>query len=254
MIDDLPAAFFDVHRDLPRQGPGDDASTRRALALCASLRAAPRSAVLDIGCGPGAQTLVLAAALPEAQITAIDIHRPYLDELTLAAARSGLSDRISPIEMSMEEMPFADASFDLLWAEGSAYNMGFAEGVAAWRRLLEPGGCLALSELVWLSADPPHEIAAFFAEEYPAMSDREGAAERIRAARYTLLDHFTLPERAWWDSYYTPLAERLAALEGKYAKDEAGQAVIAAERREIEMRRRFASDYGYEFYIARKEE
>ena len=62
--------FFDVQSDLPRQGPGDDASTRRALTSCTALAAAPR--VLDVGCGPGAQTLALAALLPAARITAID--------------------------------------------------------------------------------------------------------------------------------------------------------------------------------------
>ena len=49
-----------LHDGLPRQGPGDSASTRRALALCASLPDAPE--ILDIGCGTGAQTLTLAAA------------------------------------------------------------------------------------------------------------------------------------------------------------------------------------------------
>ena len=64
--------FFDVQSDLPRQGPGDDGCTRRALALCYPLPDAPR--VLDIGCGPGAQTLVLARELRRATITAIDVH------------------------------------------------------------------------------------------------------------------------------------------------------------------------------------
>ncbi|WP_038097404.1 class I SAM-dependent methyltransferase [Thioalkalivibrio sp. HK1] len=251
MIDELPAAFFDVHRDLPRQGPGDSMATRRALAACGSL--GPHPAVLDIGCGPGAQTLVLAESLPGAQITAIDTHRPYLDALEMRTARAGLSDRISPIDMSMEDMPFADASFDLIWAEGSAYIMGFADAVAAWKRLLKPAGCLAVSELVWLTDDRPPDIAAFFGEEYPDMTDRAGAAERILAAGYRLIDHFTVADSAWWEPYYTPLLARLPALEEKYAKDEAGLAVIAAERREIEMRRRFSNVYGYEFYIARNE-
>ena len=250
MIDDLPAAFLDLNSaDLPRQGPGDPASPRRASAVCGAL--ADQPAVLDIGCcGPGAQTLVLANALPEAHITAIDIHQPYLDEIeTRAAASASVSDRISPVNMPMQDMPFEDASFDLIWAEGSACAWGCADAVAAWKRLSKSDGYLRS----WLAADVPHEIAAFFGEEYPDMTDRAGSAQRIRAAGYTLFDHFTLDDSAWWVPYCTPLLARLPALERKHAKDAAGLAVIATARREIEMRRRFASVYGYEFYIARNE-
>lgn len=142
MIDDLPAAFLDLNSaDLPRQGPGDPASPRRASAVCGAL--ADQPAVLDIGCcGPGAQTLVLANALPEAHITAIDIHQPYLDEIeTRAAASASVSDRISPVNMPMQDMPFEDASFDLIWAEGSACSVGLCRC---------RGGVEAIVEERWL--------------------------------------------------------------------------------------------------------
>ena len=57
----------------------------------------------------------------------------------------------------MADLPFADASFDLLWSEAAAYSMGFFAALAAWRRLLVDGGRLAVSELVWLDRDPPAE-------------------------------------------------------------------------------------------------
>ena len=56
----LGEAFFELHRDLPREGPGDDASTLRALGMCTELPERPE--ILDIGCGPGMQTLALAGA------------------------------------------------------------------------------------------------------------------------------------------------------------------------------------------------
>ena len=46
--------FFEIHQGLPREGPGDFDSTRRALALLGGLPERPR--ILDIGCGPGMQT------------------------------------------------------------------------------------------------------------------------------------------------------------------------------------------------------
>ena len=70
------ALFFEVHAGLPREGPGDRSSTARALDLARPLPAAPQ--VLDIACGPGAQTIDLAALLPQATITAVDLHEPFV--------------------------------------------------------------------------------------------------------------------------------------------------------------------------------
>jgi len=250
MADEMMEILFDVQSDLPRQGPGDSDSTRRALTLCRPLSDAPQ--ILDIGCGPGAQTLVLAEELRDASITAIDIHQPYLEELQTRAAVAGVSHRVTAEKMPMEEMTFAPETFDLIWAEGSAYIMGFPRAVATWRPLLKSGGFLAVTELVWLTDDRPIEAAEFFEKEYPAMLDVAGVAESIRVASYELINHFTLPDGAWWDAYYTPLLARLPGLESKYARSSAGMTMIAAVRREIEIRRYFASSYGYEFFVARK--
>jgi hypothetical protein len=49
--------FWEIHSELPREGPGDNASTGKAFAMLAELPQAPR--VLDVACGPGMQTLEL---------------------------------------------------------------------------------------------------------------------------------------------------------------------------------------------------
>jgi ubiquinone/menaquinone biosynthesis C-methylase UbiE len=52
--------FYEIYEAMPRQGPGDRASTERALSLLPPVTNQHR--VLDIGCGTGAQTLDLARA------------------------------------------------------------------------------------------------------------------------------------------------------------------------------------------------
>ncbi|WP_281284519.1 class I SAM-dependent methyltransferase [Nonomuraea diastatica] len=92
-IDDpVVNALITLHHGLPRQGPGSDATTRRLLALARPLPERPK--VLDLGCGPGRASLLLAAA--GAEVTAVDTHQPYLDELREAAARRGLAERSAP--------------------------------------------------------------------------------------------------------------------------------------------------------------
>ena len=133
--------FFEVFEDLPRQGPGCREATVRALGLLKDMPAKPR--ILDIGCGCGMQTQILAEEL-KTKILAIDNHRPMLDRLDRTAARKGLD--IETRELSMIDMPFDKESFDLLWAEGSIFIIGIERGLADFRTYLKPGGYLAFTE------------------------------------------------------------------------------------------------------------
>ena len=235
-----------VHEGLPRQGPGDSASTRRALALCAGLPPSP--SVVDVGCGPGMQTIALAEA-GCGPIVAVDLWRPFLDQLRVAAEVAGAAHRILPVVADMARLPVADGAFDLVWAEGSAYAIGFPEALRAFRRVLKPGGYVAASELVWLVPDPPAQAAAFFAAEYPAMGDVAAAEGAVEAAGYALAGSFVLPDHAWWSDYYGPLEARLPAMAARFAAD--SLAYVARAAREIEMRRRFPDAYGYLFVVGR---
>ena len=76
--DRLMQIMLDVHSGLPRQGPGDDESTLRALSFCTELPMQP--AVLDVGCGPGMQTVALARGT-DGTITAVDLFEQFLDDL-----------------------------------------------------------------------------------------------------------------------------------------------------------------------------
>ncbi len=240
--------FMDVQRGLPRQGPGDDESTRRALALCGRL---PKGAsVLDVGCGPGMQTMVLAFAL-DAEIEAVDLHEEYLDQLRASLQAEGLDRKAAALRADMNALPFADRSFDLIWSEGAAYVMGFENALSSFRQLLKPGGCVAVTELVWLERDPPAEVAAYFGGEYPAMRHRDDVCRLVERLGYELLGHFTLPNAAWWEHYYGPLEAKLPALRAKYEGDAEALAIVTMTEREIAMRHQYPDAYGYEFVVAR---
>jgi ubiquinone/menaquinone biosynthesis C-methylase UbiE len=238
-------AFFTLFGGLPRQAPGSDRTTRELLRLAGPLPDRPQA--LDVGCGPGRSTLVLAQEA-HADVVAVDTHQPFLDQLDEAARSRGVADRIATLNRSMETLDvFPDGSFDLVWAEGSAYVMGFDTALRAWQRLLRPGGCLVATELEWTGA-PSQEARAFWQGVYP-LRDHEQNTEVARAAGYTVEATLLLPDEDWWQEYYTPLADRLARADrSRPGMDEAVTAVAA----EIDLRREHAGEYGYRGYVLRR--
>jgi ubiquinone/menaquinone biosynthesis C-methylase UbiE len=240
--------FFSIHQGLPREGPGDRASTRRAFHLMAGLSA--RARILDLGCGPGQQTTDLAEC-HRGHIVAVDNHRPYLDVLRARSVAAGVALRLNLLQASMFALPIADGSVDAIWAEGSIYIVGFERGLREWKRLLKAGGHVAATHISWLTADVPDEARAFWERNYPAITTVDENLSIARACGFAIVDTFTLPESAWWDDYYSPMERRLSALRARYRDDEGTLAVIEGSQAQIDLYRRFARCYGYVFYVLR---
>ncbi len=218
--------FFTLHHGLDREGPGSDASTRRALGLLPDLEG-PLT-VLDLGCGPGAATVVLATDLPEAQVTAVDLHAPFVEEVRRRASAAGVADRVTAVVADMTDPSSLPGPVDLVWSEGAAYQMGFEQALATWRPLLRPGGTLVLSEPVWVAPTVTQVVSDFWTEAYPAMQPVQVRRAQAMAAGYRRIGDFTLPA-ADWQAYYAPIRDRLAELR----HDPAMADVVAQHDREI---------------------
>jgi SAM-dependent methyltransferase len=239
-------ALFLLHRDLPREGPGSDACTAEALRRLPGLPSDP--VVIDLGCGPGRSSLVLAETL-EVKVIAVDRHGPFLDQLARTAAERGLSHLIEPRQADMSAPDLPPGLVDLIWSEGSAYVLGFAEALRAWRPLLKPGGLMAVSECTWLVDDPPKEARAFWESAYPTMGTVAINRRRAEDAGLEVLGTFPLPSSAWWDEYYTPLLDRAAAL---WPTADANLLKLLDEtEREADLYWRHGESYGYVFYLLR---
>ncbi|HET9068482.1 MAG TPA: class I SAM-dependent methyltransferase [Amaricoccus sp.] len=234
--------FWELHSGLAHEAPGSPADTLRALALTGL---SGRVRVLDAGSGPGAASLALLAALPEAEVTAIDLHPPFLAAAEERARAAGVAARFRTMVADMGSPPFPPASFDLVWSEGAAYSVGVPQALAAWAPLLAPGGRIAFSEAVWLTATPAPRARALFAG-YPAMTDVAGVRGWVAAAGLTLLGDFLLSPAAW-DAYYRPLAARV---EAHLPRHGAEHPVIAEHLEEIAVWRAHGADYGYRFFVA----
>ncbi|MDJ0807370.1 MAG: methyltransferase domain-containing protein [Gammaproteobacteria bacterium] len=247
----LVELLVDLHSGLPRLGPGSKESTLKALAMCDCLPDNPD--VLDIGCGCGAQTLVLATAT-QGQIIATDLFPEFLAPLESNIREKGLDGHVRIEKADMNTLPFPEKNFDLIWSEGAIYIMGFDNGLTNWRRLLRPGGYLVISEVVWFRRDPPAELKTFWESNYPAIRSIVENIESAKALGWSLVGNFHLPDKAWSQQYYLPLQKRIPDFRLENADDVDAQSVADMTEYEISLWERFHEYYGYEFFILRRPE
>lgn len=238
--------FWEIHSDNPREGPGDFQSTKEAFDMLKSVPTKPM--ILDVGCGPGMQTMDL-SRLTDGTIVAIDNHLPFLEDLDRKIRKNALSDRVTALQADMCDLHFKEGSFDVIWAEGSIYNIGFEKGYLQLRKFLKEKGYLVTSDLTWLRNDAPDAIKDYFASEYPDMKNIEDNLKIIQSAGYRCIGHFVLADLAWW-CYYSPIEARVSQLRIKYRENPEALAVLEEHQREIDFFRQFSKYFGFVFYVA----
>lgn len=249
MPTNLLELLVEFHKDAPRQGPGCDEETERALSFVDSLREDSR--ILDVGCGTGAQTMALARNTI-GQITAVDRFPAFLDKLGEKLRAEGLQNRVQTVQALMAELPYPDEAFDLIWAEGSIYIMGFANGLQAWKRLLKPGGYIVVSEISWLTGSRPAELEDYWVADYAEIDTISNKIAVVEASGYVPIAHFVLPEHCWTENYYKPILARSEDFLRRYDYKEEVREFVEAGRREAALYDRYKEYYSYVFYIAQK--
>ncbi|MBE9531824.1 MAG: class I SAM-dependent methyltransferase [Proteobacteria bacterium] len=242
--------LVDLHKRAKRQGPGGDAETSKAIDLAMLDHSRPLK-IADIGCGTGAPTMQLARLL-NAKITAIDFLPDFIEVLKVNAENEGLGKKIIPLVSSMENLPFDDEEYDVLWSEGAIYNIGFEKGINDWRRFLKPGGLLVVSEITWITGKRPPEIQEYWEAEYPEIGSASSKINILEKSGYSPVAYFVLPERCWLENYYRPMQNSFADFLARHSSSEEAQAIVEAEKQEIALYEKYKEYYSYGVYIARK--
>jgi hypothetical protein len=142
------------------------------------------------------------------------------------------------------------SKIDLLWAEGAAYNIGFANALTTWATTIKTNGFAVVSELCRLREQIPDAVSEFFRSGYPDMQSVPQNIELAEKAGYKIFNTYTLPKEAWVKDYYDVLEPRAKALVSH--SDVAVRDFAAETLREIETFKISEDSYGYVFYILQR--
>lgn len=234
---------------IERQGPGSPEVTVKALSFIDNLT--NESRIVDIGCGTGGQSMVLAQHAP-GNITGIDLFPTFIDLLNTNAVSLNLQQRVKGIVGSMENLPFQNNELDLIWSEGAIYNIGFERGLNEWKQFLKTGGYIAVTEVSWFTAKRPAEINAFWKDAYPEIDTIPKKMAQMQKAGYIPIASFILPEYCWTDNFYLPQVEAQEFFLKKYNGNQTAVELVANQRHEAQLYSRYKDYYGYVFYIGKK--
>ena len=153
--------------------------------------------ILDVGCGSGVPTIEL-AKISDGHVIGIDRDVTSLNLLQRKIQKMGLNNQVNVIKDSILNMDFPEESFDIIWAEGSIFVIGFENSLKRWRRFLKPNGFLVLHD---------------------ENKDKTKKLGLITKYGYTLIAQFELPDNLWWREYYTPLELLIQEFRHNYPND-----------------------------------
>ncbi len=173
--------IYDFFSTTERQGPGNEEETLKALSFITGLT--EKSKIADIGCGTGGQTMTLGKNT-SCEIIGMDVWEDFIDTFNRNSLNHHLQDRVKGIVGNMENLPFAEEELDLIWSEGSIYNIGFERGINEWRKFLKMGGYIAITENTWFSEERPDEIHEFWQKTYPEIDTIPNKVAQMQKAGY----------------------------------------------------------------------
>ena len=234
---------------MDRQGPGSNEATIKALGFIDNL--GKNSNIIDLGCGTGGQTIVLAQNTP-GNITGIDIFPQFIDIFNKNAQNLNLQSRVKGVVGSMDNLEYQINELDLIWSEGSIYNIGFEKGLKYWNQFLKRGGYIAVSEASWFTEERPAEIFDFWNDAYPGIDTIPNKIAQLQKAGYVPVASFILPDICWTDNFFGRAISAQKIFLDKYKGNKSAEDFIAYERRGAKLYDQYKEYYGYVFYIGKK--
>jgi len=90
-------------------------------------------------------------------VSGIDLTAEFVRVAEMLTRLTGLVDKVDYRQGNALDLPFEDAAFDVVWSQNAAMNIADRERLyRGMRRVLKPGGKLALQEVAAGPGGPPH--------------------------------------------------------------------------------------------------
>lgn len=112
--------------------------------------------LLDVGCGGGNYTLTMLTKIPGLNCTLVDLSRPMLDKARERISAENHGELVL-IQGDIREVDLPEEHFDIILAGAVLHHLredhDWEDVFAKLYRLLRPGGCLMISDLVIQETD-----------------------------------------------------------------------------------------------------
>jgi SAM-dependent methyltransferase len=155
----MRVAVVEGGADLRREGPSFSLAYDWASSVLGGVYAsmadevvleADTGRVLDVGCGPGRLSLLIAALAPQLEVVGVDVDPRMLARAHTRAGRAGEAGRrVTFVQADVGALPFPDESFDVVVSSFSMHHWTEVErGLSELRRVVNATGTV-------LIYDPP---------------------------------------------------------------------------------------------------
>lgn len=166
--------------------------------------------VLDLGCGIGGASIMLADTFGAQHVTGVDVGADLVERAKVAAQAKGVADKTSFQAIEPGPFPFEDGSFDVVFIKDVVCHIEDKQAMfSEVARVLKPGGRLMCADFA--DGERKDEMATLYADWVAAMK------------AYGLSFHFEAL-KAYTDAYEG------AGLSGFELKDNTQDSATAAQR------------------------
>ena len=118
--------------------------------------------LLDIGCGAGNYTLMMLSKIPRLDCTLVDISQPMLDK-AVERVSMATNTKVEAIQGDIREVVLEENKFDIILAGAVLHHLrddlDWETTFAKIFKLLKPGGCFMISDLITQETDSLNEYS-----------------------------------------------------------------------------------------------